>query len=505
MVIIALVILIFGVLPFVLGKKLNLGLDLKGGIHLRMEVETKDALTAEADRIVGWLERNLKEEEISYKNVRRKEDYTVVVEGLNEESADSLAGYLNDNLPTWNYDISGSKCTLNMTSSKKNKTEERTIKQALQTIRNRINEYGVTEPTIQREGRGANRILVQLPGVEDPGRVKGLIKDTAFLEYQLLAGKRYPKKEQVVKQFEDGKVPDDVEILKSEDGYYYPLQKSAAVTGRDLMNSTTTTDRFNQPAVSFTLNKEGTSKIEKVSAEHIDEQMAVVLDDVVITAPRIRGKLSSNNQITGNFTMQEAKDLSLKLRAGALPAGMKYLEERTVGPSLGEDSIRQGVVAALLGFVLVMVFMLAFYRLSGINAIVALLINLLIIVGTMAYLGATLTLPGIAGYILTIGMAVDANVLVFERIKEELRAGKTPRSSVEGGFSKALSAIFDANITTLIAAVFLFQFGTGPVKGFAITLSIGILASLFTAIFVSRTIYEIVLGEPGQRVEKVSI
>ncbi len=487
-------------------EKINLGLDLKGGIHLRLEVQTDDALRAETDINADRAKEILKEENISYGSVVRTAVDTFEISGVPSTAMESLKTTINSTFSNWEVEYTNDGCAVKWSALQRKSIEEGAVKAALETIGRRVNEYGVADPTIQREGMTGSRILIQLPGVEDPDRVKTLIKDTAFLEYKLLAGAPGRSEEEVLAQFEGGKLPDDAVILKGEDGLtYYPVKKASVITGRELKTASVSSDRLGANAVSFTLDNEGTKKISKVSGENIGKLMAVVLDNIVITAPRINSRLSSQSIITGNFTVEEAQDLSLKLRAGALPAGIKYLEERTVGPSLGIDSIKQGVSAALFGFVLVMVFMVVFYKVSGINAVLALLLNLIIIMGTMAAMGATLTLPGIAGYILTIGMAVDANVLIFERIKEELRAGKTPRSAVDGGFAKALSAIVDSNLTTIFAAVFLFQFGTGPIKGFAVTLIIGIVASMFTALFVSKTIFQIVLGKPGKRVVKISI
>jgi preprotein translocase subunit SecD len=293
----------------------------------------------------------------------------------------------------------------------------------------------------------------------------------------------------------------DGQVIGTE---YYLLKRAAVVSGTDLRNARRSQGQFGEPVVNFYLVPSAGNKFADFTAANIGKQAAIVLDGKVISAPVIRSRIRDEGYIEGNFTLESADDLALKLRAGALPASMKYLEERTVGPSLGRDSVNRGVRAAVSGMLIVMIFMLVYYRLSGLNANVALILNLVILLGAMAYFGATLTLPGIAGVILTIGMAVDANVLIFERIREELRVGKTPRSAVDTGFSRAFGTILDANLTTLIAALFLFQFGTGPIKGFAVTLSIGILASVFTAVFVSRTMYMLVLGS-GERVEALSV
>ncbi len=285
---------------------------------------------------------------------------------------------------------------------------------------------------------------------------------------------------------------------------YYILRTSTVITGKDLKNAKRGQDSYGAPAVSFTLNSQGASKIRRFSSANIGKRMAVVLDDRIETAPTIQDVLSYDNQITGSYTIDEVNDMALVLRSGALPAPLKYLEERTIGPSLGADSIRKGLYASILGLILVMVFMLIFYRGAGINSVVALVFNLIILMGVMAYFEATLTVPGIAGIILTIGMSVDANVLIFEKIKEDLRAGKAPKSAIDSGFKKAFVTIFDANLTTIIAAVFLFQFGTGPIQGFSVTLMIGIIASMFTAVFVSRVIFDLVYSGKS-KIKKISI
>ncbi|HKI87250.1 MAG TPA: protein translocase subunit SecD, partial [Thermoanaerobaculia bacterium] len=359
-------------------------------------------------------------------------------------------------------------------------------------------------------------IVVQLPGVDDPERVKALIKNTAFLEFRLVqypeGGGGAPSKQDILDHYH-GKVPSDIEIktgvTRDKQGHvisreYYAVDKQPVITGRDLKNARPGLGRFNQPVVDFFLTHDGAQLFAKATGDNIGKGLAIILDNNVESAPRINDRISDSGIISGHFTRQQVEDLSTVLRSGALPAGISYLEERTVGPSLGQDSIREGLRAGLIGAILVVLTMLVVYKGSGINAILALALNMILIFGSLAYFHAVLTLPGIAGIVLTIGMAVDANVLIFERIREELRAGKTVKSSIDAGFGKALSSILDANITTLIAALFLFQFGTGPIRGFAVTLSIGILASLFTAIFVSRWIFDLVLSR-RKRVDTLSI
>jgi len=325
---------------------------------------------------------------------------------------------------------------------------------------------------------------------------KDIIKSTAFLELKLvIAGPSSDRTALLASS--GGQMPPDAEIIEgnstdqdpSSPKVFYLLQRVASVTGRDIKNARPSQDQNNRPSVSFSLKADGASKFDKVTGANIGKQLAIVLDNRVQSAPRIDGRISDSGIITGSFTPERANDLALILRSGALPAGLVYLEERTVGPSLGLDSIKKGVTAALLGALLVFVTMIVYYRRSGFNAVLALILNAVILLGVLAQFGATLTLPGIAGFILTIGMAVDSNVLIFERIREELREGKTPKTAIENGFSKAFLTIVDTHVTTVVSALFLFQFGTGPVKGFAVTLIVGLAASMFTAVYVSKTIF----------------
>jgi preprotein translocase subunit SecD len=384
-----------------------------------------------------------------------------------------------------------------MPEAEQDNIRESAVRQARQTIDNRINELGVNEMVIQRQGLTGTRILVQLPGVEDPERVKDMLRTTAVLQWRLVQAGPADTREALVDSL-GGQLPPNTEILPSvpQDisgveypGAYYVVDLIPIVEGRELKNARLSQDQMGLPAVGFSLDANATAKFANFTGQNIGRQLAVVLDGRIQTAPTIESRISGDGIIQGSYTMEEAEDLALVLRAGALPASIQYLEDRSVGPSLGRESIRQGLMAASVGLALVVVFMLVYYRGAGVNAVLALALNLLIVLGVMAAIGATLTLPGIAGLILLIGMSVDANVLIFERIREELDLGKTVRSAIDAGFSKAFSAILDANLTTLIAAVFLFQFGTGPVKGFAVTLWIGILASMFTALFVSRVLF----------------
>ncbi|HEY7818832.1 MAG TPA: protein translocase subunit SecD, partial [Vicinamibacteria bacterium] len=381
-----------------------------------------------------------------------------------------------------------------------------TVTQAIDTIRRRVDELGVAEPVIAPHGDTSDQILVQLPGFDDVARAKELIRSTARLELrlvraaglsedQLLGGRAQPPGTEILPGAPD----------RGGDRVYYLVERTPVVTGRDLKNARRALDyETNTPNVSFTLKPDAASRFQQVTRANIQRQLAIVLDGQVVSAPVIQSAIYDQGQITGNFTLEEAQDLSIKLRSGALPASLEYQEERTVGPSLGADAIRAGIFASLVGLGAVVVFVFVYYKLSGVNAVVTLVLNLVILLGLLAYFKATLTLPGIAGVILTIGMGVDSNVLIFERIKEEMRAGKTVRTAISASFSKVFLTVLDSHLTSLIAAAILFQFGTGPVQGFAVTLSIGLIANMFTSIFVSRFLFDLIYGGRKQ-VEAISI
>jgi preprotein translocase subunit SecD len=488
-------------------EKIKLGLDLKGGIHLVLQVITDDAINIETDQEIARLREELKKKNLDFSSVKKERIGKIIIEGIRSDQEGKIKDLLDDYFREWNYSFISDRVELTLKASVASYLKDQAVNQAIETIRNRVDQFGVAEPVIQRQGIGGDRILVQLPGVEDPERVKEIIKTTALLELKLVEAGPAPDKETLLKDY-GGKVPDQMEVLKGDpnrtSGGYYLVHKVAVVTGKDLKNARRTVDEWNNPAVSFTLNSSGAKRFEKATSENIGRALAIVLDGKVQSAPTIEDRISDSGIIRGRFSLEEAEDLALILRAGALPASIKYLEERTIGPSLGADSIRKGLTATIVAIILVMIFMVFYYKLSGINSVVALILNMIILAGALAYFKATLTLPGIAGIILTIGMSVDANVLIFERIREDLRLGKTVRAAIASGFSKAFRTILDANVTTIIAAIFLFQFGTGPVKGFAVTLIIGISASMFTAVFVSRLIFDIVLSKK-RKIEKLSI
>jgi preprotein translocase subunit SecD len=506
---IAIIILVLGFSVFMFyppSEKINLGLDLKGGIHLRMQVMTESAVVTHTNQTIAQLKSFLNEKKIPFEAATREKPNQIILTGFSADFEKDIKDYLDDEFRDWNYAMGTGSCSITLKPNVEINMKDQAVSQALQTIQNRIDEFGVTEPIFQKEGN--NRILIQLPGVNDKekARILSLIKSTAVLEFKAVVG-IYENEENALKE-NGGALSDDMEIVKSspknDHKGVYVLRTAPVFSGKDLKTARRAQDGYGAFIVSFTLNAQGANKIEKFSAANIGKPMAIVLDNRVISSPTIQGILSFNNQISGNFSLEEAEDLSLVLRSGSLPAELRTLEERTIGPSLGADSIRKGVFAAIFGLILVMIFMLVYYKGAGINSVIALVFNIVILLGILAYFKATLTVPGIAGIILTIGMAVDANVLVFERIKEDLKAGKAPKTAIDNGFKKAFVTIFDSNLTTVIAGIFLFQFGTGPIRGFSVTLIIGIIASMFTAVFVSRVIFDLVYGKK-KSLKKLSI
>lgn len=487
--------------------KIKLGLDLKGGIHLVLQVMTDDAVNIETDQEIGRAQELLKKRDLAFADIVKGELGKFSIRGLSSDQEGKVRDLLDEYFRDWDYSLIGGTAFVSLKPLAVQYLRDQSVNQALETIRNRVDEFGVAEPTIQRQGLSGERIIVELPGVDNPERVKNLIKNTALLEWRLVKAGPAPDEETLLREF-GGVAPEDAEVFKGdpkkEGGRYFLLNKVLTVSGKDLKNARRSVDDWNNPAVSFSLNADGARRFEKASGENIGKLMAIVLDAKVQSAPVINERISGEGIIQGRFTLEEAEDLSLVLRAGALPASIKYLEERTIGPALGADSVRKGLASAIVALILVMIFMVIYYQLAGVNAISALILNILLLMGFLAYFKATLTLPGIAGIILTIGMAVDANVLIFERIREELLSGKSVMSSIATGFSKAFTTILDSNLTTIISAVFLFQFGTGPIKGYAVTLIIGISASMFTAVFVSRLIFDITVGTK-KRKESLSI
>jgi preprotein translocase subunit SecD len=492
-----------------LQERIHLGLDLRGGTHLILQVQVNDAVNADSDHAIERLKEDLKSNKINYTEMSKPDPVNspdhVVIKGVPPEQSSELRRIVQDRLPE--YDLTSgaeNSWTLSMKPAQLTELKNRAVTQAIETIRNRIDALGVSEPVIEEHGLGQYQILVQLPGVDDPARVKEIMQSTAMLEIRQSLGGPYPS-EAAAMESHNGLLPPDSVLLKgnpvgaNQSGEnpgeaYYLVSRASAVTGRDLRDAQPGRDENGRPMVRFSLTGEGGRRFYAFTSAHVQDQLAVVLDNKVMEVATIQEAIRDEGRITGSFTEQQTKDLALILRSGALPAGIHYLEERTVGPSLGADSIREGVRAAVIGMLAVLIFMLIYYRGAGINADVALILNLIILLGFLGYSGATLTLPGIAGVILTVGMGVDSNVLIFERIREELRNGKTPPSAVEQGFAHAWITIVDTHVTTIVSAFILFMFGTGPVKGFAVTLTFGLLANLFTAVFVSRVIFDAVLN-----------
>ena len=493
-------------------EQIRLGLDLEGGVHLVLRVQTDDALRLESETDAEQLSEQLSLQGIAVASAVAVDPTTIRIEGVPSDRDAEFRQMAEDFLGL-NYDRetgAAGTYTYRMRAPVETSLRDESVRQAILTIERRVNELGVAEPIVAPYSVGGDQILVQLPGVSDVARAKEIIRSTALLELKLVEEGPAMNRELLL-QTRNGVVPTDMEVVTGastalsggvSETVHYLVRRVPAVTGRDLRNARPSLDEFNQPAVSFTLNREGARRFGDVTGQNIGRSLGILLDGRVTSAPTIESRITDEGRITG-LAQQEANDLALVLRSGALPASLTYLEERTIGPTLGADSVRAGVIASVSGLIVVAIFMLVYYKLSGINAIVAVALNLLILMGFMSYLGAVLTLPGIAGLILTIGIGVDSNVLIFERIKEELRAQKAVKSAVSAGFNRVFLTILDTHVASLIAAAFLFQFGSGPIRGFATTLAIGLISNVFTAMFVSRTLFEAILSR--RRVATLSI
>ncbi len=489
--------------------RIHLGLDLKGGVHLVLQVVLEDALNATTDDAVNTTRDQATRKGVQVSAVQRTAPTAFAIEGIEPARVKDMKDIVRDFFRTgWEVKDAGeNRLSVEMTEAYQRQLKEQTVQDAIRTLERRINALGVAEPVIAATGNRGDQILVQLPGVSDLEQAKRVIKTTAQLSLKLVEGQA--GSEDQLLQTKGGKVPDNMELLSGPSDTpgqptWYLLRKEAMITGRDLKNARVGVDENNRPDVVFSLNATSADKFSRETGRNIGRQLAIVLDGTVYSAPTIQGRLGAdNNRITGRFSTQEADDLSKILKAGALPASLKYMQQLTVGPSLGRDSINAGLLASAAGLAFIIVFMVFYYRLSGVNAVVALLANLLILLAVLAYFQANLTLPGIAGVILTMGVGVDTNVLVFERIREELHLGKTVRAAVSNGFDRVLTTIIDTHATAIIAALFLFTFGTGPIKGFAVTLVIGLAANVFASFFVSKFLFEWVLGKG--HVETLSI
>jgi preprotein translocase subunit SecD len=492
-------------------KKVNLGLDLQGGMHLVLEVNAEKAVEAAVERNFQEVRELMRKSQVQTSSVERPSPLKIAVQVQGRESVEKFKSILDKELRDLR--ISNRReepevfaAILDLPDKESDHIKKLAVDQALETIRNRVDQFGVAEPDIRRQGD--NRILIQLPGIQDTQRAKDLIGRTALLEFKLvdeahdvnsaLQGKIPPGSEVVYKIDED-------RATKRTTRTPFLLKKSTLLTGASLTDARVQLDsQYGEPYVSIEFDRKGARAFERISGENVGKRLAIVLDNKVYSAPTIQEKISGGKaRITGRFTTEEARDLAIALRAGALPAPVTILEERTVGPSLGYDSIRKGMIAMAVGGALLLLFMALYYKLSGLLADCEVLFNIVLTAAGLAAFGATLTLPGIAGTILSVGMALDNNILIYERIREELRLGKTPRGAVDAGFDRATLTILDANVTTLIAAAVLYQFGTGPVRGFAVTLSLGVVASIFTAVVVSRLVFDYILNT--QKVKTISI
>jgi preprotein translocase subunit SecD len=493
--VVAVVIVVAGWYVYPPKQRINLGLDLQGGIHLVLGVDVDKAIENVTERTAADVRTALERKGIGAQVTRRTT--TGIGVQLTSPATFAAARAVIAELPTLAVgasDPAAGRLEANLTEPEVKRLRDFAVRQGLETIRNRVDQFGVAEPTIQRQGE--NRILIQLPGIQDPARAKALIGKTAVLEFKLL-----DEEADVQKAVQEGPPPGD-EVLygrrvdrttKAETRVPYVVKKPVLLTGDLIQTAEVKISEVGEPYVSLTFNSQGARIFGQATEQNVGKRLAIILDGSVNSAPVIRERIPSGQaQISGGFTADEARDLAIILRAGALPAPVQILEERTVGPSLGADSIRKGIVSTAGGALAVVLFMVIYYRLSGLVADVALLLNLLILLACMAGFGATLTLPGIAGIVLTIGMAVDTNILIFERIREEFRLGKTVRAAIDAGFRRAFTTVIDTHVTVVVSGVILYQFGTGPVKGFAVTLMIGIVASLFTAVFFTRLVFDLI-------------
>ena len=495
-----------------LNNRIQLGLDLRGGSHLVIQVQLDEAIRQHTDQAVDLIKDQARSQNISIGDVNELQgsDTQIVVHNVDPNAISKFRDIITNQLPDWQVGPAAGETNgflLTYPPSAVAALRSNTMEQAIETITRRINALGLTEPTVRFTGTAQDQILVELPGEGDPTRAKEVISKGGQLELTLLVDQTPYSSEAEALAAHNGVLPPGAEIMPGKASaisdqatgsstVYYVVQRSPVVTGQDLETATPqpSTKYPGQYEVNFVLSNAAAARFGPFTAENVGKDLAIVLDNQVYSAPVINQRIDSNGVIEGNFSQQSAQDLAVVLRSGALPASIKYLEEDTVGPSLGADSIRDGVRASIGSIVVVMIFLVIYYRLAGVNAVVALFLNLVILMAAMTYFGAVLTLPGIAGVILTIGMGVDSNVLVFERIREELRNGKANASAVDVGFEKAFLTIIDTHVTTVVSAVFLFLFGTGPVRGFAITLIVGLVANLFTSIYVSRAIFDLHLA-----------
>ncbi len=503
-------------------RGVSLGLDLQGGIHLVLEVEEDRAVEIAVDRAAKAMQDLLTDKDIAFDKIERVGGLQVQLDVSKDGTIEETAELIRDEFPSY-FQVSRENRTLvvELLTSEVDRIKNAAINQALETIRNRIDQFGVTEPLLQRQGR--TELVIQLPGVKDPERAKSLIQDTALLEFKMLDEDNQPglglpvqvqrsEESSIREKFAD-KVPEGSEILfepvpdsKGEVPVFsrpYLVRKGAVLTGDVLRDARVNYTEFSEVYVGVTFDSKGAKEFGRITSDNVGKFMAIVLDGTVYSAPRINEPiLGGRAQITGSFTTDEANDLAIVLRAGALPAPMKTIQDLTVGPSLGQDSIEKGLKTTIISGIIVLIFMVIYYRMCGVIADAALALNLLCLLGALSGLNATLTLPGIAGIILTIGMGVDSNILIFERIREELRQGRPVRLAVDAGYDKAFLTIVDSHVTTLITGLALFLFGTGPIKGFAVTLCLGIAINLFTALIGTKVVFDLI---NRRKLERLSI
>ncbi len=503
-------------------KRIRLGLDLKGGSHLVLQVQVQDAVRAHADQAMDRLRTEFSKQNITVASVDRNnpqkieetDTIQINVKGLPPERSSDFKGIIDDRFQEWTYQpVDASTWRVVLRPAFLAQMKRDTVAQTIQTLSNRISGLGLAEESIQQRGRAdaEYEIQVQLPGVDDPARVREILQTTALLEIREEKAGPYPSVEGALAAH-GGVLPENSEVLRylergasQPEERWYIVSRSSVITGRDLRNARESQSSTSRGwATEFSLSVEAGQRFGRFTEANVGNNLAIVLDRKIRSVAVIKSRIEDQGSIDNLRNQQEASDLALVLRAGSLPASVLPMEERTVGASLGADSIRQGIISGIAGLAAVVVFMLVYYRRAGINAVLALVLNVIILMAALGYFGATLTLPGIAGVILTIGMAVDSNVLIFERIREELRGGKTVVAAVDAGFNKAFLTIIDTHVTTIVSCAFLFMFGTGPVRGFAVTLVIGLLANLFTAVFVSRVIFDWELSG-RQQVTELSI
>jgi len=500
-----------------LRNHIRLGLDLKGGSHLVLQVQVQDAVKTEADQAIERMKDEMRKQNLDYAGIDRNDPATVedadkiqiTVKGVPLAKTSAFRNLISERFPQWTLTpLNSTDYRMDMRTSDLVTLKRDTVERSIQTISNRINQLGLTEPTVQQYGQSGTdyEILVELPGVDDPARVKDIMQTTAQLEIdEVKDPSAYPSREAALAQ-KGGVLPLNTKLVQQaprgdRGESWYLVSKTPVVRGTDMRNARASQGEMRAWETDFTLSPDGGKRFGRFTEQNIGNKLAVVMDKQIVSVATIESRIEDSGRITNIGSEPEASDLALVLRAGALPAGIQFLNENSVGPSLGADSIHAGIVAGLAGLAAVVVVMLVYYKRSGVNAVLALFLNTVILMAALSYFKAVLTLPGIAGVILTIGMAVDSNVLIFERIREELRTGKAIVSAVDAGFSKAWWTIVDTHVTTVVSCAFLFIFGEGPVRGFAVTLTIGLIANVFTAVFVSKVIFDYELSGRRQLAE----